>query len=275
MSNKIFSFPRQKLSYREKTEEWAKENVKLGITLSDYDPGKMRKTKDEMNLNYRLVSGEFDEKDVDRSLNPLNLKGTRWPVKIQNYPIELTKLDVLKGEELSRPFNWFLRAANDHVVILKQEKEEQDIKNYVFAQFSNPDFSEVQVKKDLQRIKKYYNYDYQDEREEMGTRLLQHIWKTQRVPYITTDAFYDIVTVAEELYACDVVHGEPQNRKVRPLNLSVFGNGESNHIDNAYIIVEDSWMSIGSVQDLFYEDLTDDQVKMLDEGKKANRLGHL
>ena len=270
---KTFTIPRQKLSSKEKTPEWAKENVRLGMSLADYDPGKIRKTKAEMDLNYRLVSGDFDEKDVDKSLNPLNLKGVRWPAKIQNYPIELTKLDVLKGEEISRPFNWFLRAANDHVVIIKEEKETKDLENYLAMQFENPNFSETQMKKDLQNMKKYYNYDYQDEREEMGTRLLQHIWKTQRVPYITTDAFYDIVTVAEEMYACDVLHGEPVNRKVKPRNLSVFGNGESNYIDNSLIIVEDSWVSNASLIDMFFDEFDEDQVKMLDEGKFSNRMG--
>ena len=56
-------------------------------------------------------------------------------------------------------------------------------------------------------MKKYYNYDYQDEREEMGTRLFNIYGRHKRVPYITTDAFYDIVTVAEEDYACDIFHG--------------------------------------------------------------------
>jgi len=273
MSFNLFNYPRQKLSAKEKTEEWAKENVKFGIQLADYDPGKVRKSKAEMRLNYKLVSGDFDEKDVDRSLNPLNLKGVRWPAKIQNYPIELTKLDILKGEELSRPFNWFLRASNDHVVITKQEKQQKELEEYVALQLNNPNFNEVNAKRDLQKIKKYYNYDYQDEREEMGTRLLQHIWKTQKVPYITTDAFYDIVTVAEEIYACDIFHSEPKNRKVRPQNLSIFGNGESNYIDDAMIIVEENYMSIGSVIDMFFDELTDDQVKFLDEGIKHSRLG--
>lgn len=271
MQNKIFSFPRQKLPSSEKTQEWAKENVKTAIILADYDSSKVRKTKQEMDLNYRLVSGDFDEKDIDRSLNPFNLKGIRWPAKIQNYPIELTKLDVLKGEELSRPFNWFLRASNDHVVIKKEENERAELNNYVTSQLANPNFSEAQMKKDLQKIKKYYNYDYQDEREEMGTRLLQHLWKTQKVPYITTDAFYDIVTVAEELYACDVFHGEPFNRKVRPRTLTVFGNGSSNYIDNAYIYVEDDWWSKGMVIDMFFDELTDQQVKDIDEGTLHNK----
>jgi len=274
MSTKIFNFPKQKLSYKDKTKDWAIENVKAGITLSDYDPGKIRKTKEEMKLNYNLVSGKFDEKDVDRSLNPQNLKGVHFPAKIQNYPIELTKLDVLKGEELSRPFNWYLRATNDHVVIQKEEKETDEVKNYIASTLDNPDVSEAQMKRDLQKMKKYYNYDYQDEREEMGTRLLQHLWKTQKIPYLTTDAFYDIVTVAEEDYACDIFHGEPRNRKVSPKSLSIFGNGESNYIEDAMIIVEDSYMSTGSITDLFYDELTEDQVTQLDEGVFKNRFGN-
>jgi len=273
MGTKIFNFPKQKLSYKEKTKEWAIENVKAGITLSDYDPGRIRKTKEEMKLNYNLISGKFDEKDVDKSLNPQNLKGVHFPAKIQNYPIELTKLDVLKGEELSRPFNWFLRASNDHVVIQKEEKETSAVKEYITNTLDNPNISEAKMKSDLQRMKKYYNYDYQDEREEMGTRLLQHLWKTQKIPYLCTDAFYDIVTVAEEDYSCDIFHGEPYNRKVKPSSLSVFGNGESNYIEDAMIITEESYMSIGSLQDLFYDEFTEDQVKQLDEGAFKNRLG--
>jgi hypothetical protein len=274
MSTKIFNFPKQKLSYKEKTKEWAIENVKAGITLAAYDPGKLRKTKAEMDLNYNLISGKFDEKDVDKSLNPQNLKGVHFPAKIQNYPIELTKLDVLKGEELSRPFNWYLRATNDHVVIQKEEIEQKEIKNYLEGTLDNPNISEAQMKRDLQKMKKYYNYDYQDEREEMGTRLLQHLWKTQKISYLTTDAFYDIVTVAEEDYACDIFHGEPFNRKVKPSSLSIFGNGESNYIEDSMIIVEDSYMSTGSLTDLFYDELTEEQVKKFDEGVSANRFGN-
>jgi len=273
MSQRIFNFPKQKLSYKEKTKEWAIENVKAGITLADNDPGKVRKTKDEMRINYDLISGKFDEKDIERSLNPQSLKGVYFPSRVQNYPIELTKLDVLKGEELSRPFNWFLRAVNDHVIIEKEEKETSEVKNYLVNTLDDPEISEPQMRRDLQKMKKYYNYDYQDEREEMGTRLLQHIWKTQKVPYLTTDAFYDIVTVAEEDYACDIFHGQPTNRKVSPKNLTPFGYGESTYIEDSMIIIEDQYMSTGSVQDLFYDELTEDQVKNLDEGYLSNKWG--
>lgn len=273
MSTHIFNFPKQKLSYKDKDRDWAIENVKAGVTLCDYDPGKLRKTKAEMDINYNLVSGKFDEKDIDRSLNPLNLKGINFPARIQNYPIELTKLDVLKGEELSRPFNWYLRATNDHVVIQKEEKENTELKNYIVNAFEQPEFNQSKAQNDLQKMKKYYNYDYMDEREEMGTRLLQHIWKTQKVPYITTDAFYDIVTVAEEIYACDIFHGEPYNRKVKPRYLSVFGNSDSNYIENSMIIVEDAYLSLGTVTDMFYDELDEDQVKKFDEGVLNNRLG--
>jgi hypothetical protein len=273
MANKIFSFPKQKLSYKEKTEEWHIENVKAGVLLSDYNPSKSRKTKQEMTLNYDLVSGKFDEKDIDRSLNPKSFKGINFPAKIQNYPIELTKLDVLKGEEISRPFNWYLRAVNDHVIIEKEEKEQKELQEYIVRELKNPDYSELQAKNNLQKLKKYYVYDYQDKREEMGTRLLQYLWRTQKIPTLTTDAFYDIVTVAEEQYACDIFHGEPKNRKVRPRSLSAFGLGESNYIEDAMIIVEDSYMSVGSVIDMFFDYLTDDQVKILDEGKLNKTIG--
>ncbi len=273
MGNKIFSFPKQKLSYKEKTEDWHIENVKAGVLLSDYNPSKARKTKQEMTLNYDLVSGKFDEKDIDRSLNPKGFKGVNFPAKIQNYPIELTKLDVLKGEEISRPFNWFLRAVNDHVLIEKEEKESSELESYIVKELNNPEYSELEARNNLQKLKKYYVYDYQDQREEMGTRLLQYLWRTQKIPTLTTDAFYDIVTVAEEQYACDIFHGEPKNRKVRPRDLSVFGLGESHYIEDAMIIVEDSYMSVGSVLDMFFDYLTNDQVRILDEGKLTKQIG--
>lgn len=273
MANKIYSFPKQKLSNKDKTEKWHKECIKAGILLSDYSTCKVRKTKAEMKLNTDLISGKFDENDIDRSLNPKKFKGVRFPAKVQNYPIEITKLDVLKGEELSRPFNWFLRAANDHVVILKEEKERKELEEYIVNQLDNPEYSEIKARSDLQKLKKYFTYDYQDEREEMGTRLLQHIWRTQRVPYMTTDAFYDILTVAEEQYACDIIHGEPRNRKVKPSTLTTLGLNESQYIEDSAIIVEDRYVTTGTVIDMFFDYLTEDQVKQLDEGKLSNLIG--
>lgn len=267
----VLKFPRQKISRREKTDDWAIENIKAGIAISNYDPGKMRKTKDQMDLNYRLISGDFDESDIDKSLNPMGFKGVNFPAKVQNYPIELTKIGVLKGEEVSRPFNWFLRATNDHVVIDKQERESAEVQNYIASAMVNRDLSESQIKRDLTKMKRYYTYDYQDLREEMGTRLLEHIWGSQKVPVLTSEAFYDIVTVAEEVYACDIFHGVPKNRKVRPNELSVVGNGNSIYIEDSMIFVEDTMMNVGSVQDLFFDELTDEQVKMLDEGSLANK----
>lgn len=54
--------------------------------------------------------------DLELICNPDNLKADFIPTKIQHYPIINAKLNVLKGEEIKRAFNYKVVVTNPTAV---------------------------------------------------------------------------------------------------------------------------------------------------------------
>lgn len=122
------------------------------------------------------------------------------------------------------------------------------------------------LQKELQALNKYLTFEYQDLRERMATHILNYLFKTLNLKEMFSRGFEDALIAGEEIYCTDIVSGEPIMRKVNPLNLHTVRSGESPFIDDSDIIVEDGFHSPGMVIDDYYNELTDAQVKMIDDG---------
>jgi hypothetical protein len=78
------------------------------------------------------------------------------------------------------------------------------------------------------------------------------------------DGFKDALIAGEEVYWVGVVGGEPVVRICNPLDITVIMDPDSDKIENAQAILEERWMTIGSVLDEFWEELTPAQIKSLE-----------
>ena len=81
----------------------------------------------------------------------------------------------------------------------------------------------------------------------------------------------DAMTVAEELYQCDIIGGEPTLIKLNPLKVSVFKSGYSNKIEDADLIIIEDYLSPGQIIDDYYDVLTPSDVKKLDNESDKNK----
>ena len=271
MATKFISFPAQKKSFSEKTEKWGIQNIEAGISISNSDISKVRKTKAEMQVNYNLGLGIIDESDIEKAFNPMGIKGVNFPAKIQNYPIEQPKINILKGEEGRRRFDWKIRSVNEDVISQKEFIMQEQLYSTLVEEIQNENYSEEMVAKRLRQLEHYHQYDYQDSSEVMGTRIMDYFWHTQKLKNLFSDSFYDVLYAGEEVFACDIVHGEPQLIKRHPLNITTFGSGDSYKIEDSDIIVDDGYYPVGKVIDMFWDVLTPDEVDMLEAGGKSNR----
>lgn len=272
MLTKIYQFPAQKKPRAEKDEEWGKKNVDVAATLIMSDTSKIRKTKANMKINYDLINGIIDETDIEKAFNPMNVKGVHFPAKIQNYPIELSKFNVLKGEETKRRFDWRVRSVNEDAISTKENEMKDQLMNLIISELSNNNYSEEQAARRLQQLKHYQEYEFQDLNEIMANRIISYFWYTQRLKERFSDAFYDVLTAAEEIYSVDAIHNEPIVSKKNPLNITTLGMGESHKIENSDIIVDDGYRSVGSVIDEFWDVLTSTEVTQLEEGGSMNKF---
>lgn len=273
-------FPRQKLPLLKKTKGWGIKNIEAGIGISQLDaqlgPREMgtglRSTFTGKRINYDLISGIMDDSDIEKAFNPMGIKGVEFPAKTQNYPIEVPKFNVLKGEETRRNFDWRVRTVNEDAYSDKENAKMDQLWSLIMEEVQNKDFSKEKAEKRIKDLSKYLNYEYQDIRELSASRVLNYLWNEQKLKHLFSEGFYDVLIAAEEIYCVDKIAGEPVVRRCNPLNISTLRGGESHRVEDSDIIIEDGYRSVSSVIDEYYEDLTGAEIKSIEDGREANRL---
>jgi hypothetical protein len=271
MQTLIYQFPAQKKTLAEKTDDWAKQCIESCISITTGDTSKIRKSRVQKKLNYDLINGIMDESDIEKAFNPMGIRGVAFPAKIQNYPIEISKFNVLKGEESRRRFDWKIRCVNSDVVSQKEFIMQQQIYNAIVDELVSEQYDEDMASRRLKQLQHYHQYTYQDYSETMAHRIMDYFWYTQKLRNTFSDTFYDVLLGAEEIFCCEILHGEPSLTRKNTLNISTFGMGDDYKIENSTIIVDDGYYPIGKVIDDYWDVLDSSEVDKLEEGGRQNR----
>lgn len=97
-----YNFPRQTISWRKKTKEWCKDCIRFADTHSVLSSSAVRKSVAHKTLNYNLLNGEIDMRDMMKVLNSQGFKFKRKDMfgKIEHYPIINRCVDVLSVRRL-------------------------------------------------------------------------------------------------------------------------------------------------------------------------------
>ena len=264
MSESI-NFPRQQLPYRAKTKAWRKKCVDWGDAKTFFNYSPVRKSVIHKKINYDLVNGKLHMEDMEAVINPENLKVGYIPDRIQHYPIINSKLNVLRGEEAKRVFDFRVVVTNPNSVSEIEESKKQALLVNLQQLIADSSMSEEQFNAELDKINDFYTYQWQDFREIRANALLNHYWKEYNMPLLFNNGFMDGMTVGEEIYKCDIVGGEPVIERVNPLKIRVFKSGYSNRIEDADIIIIEDYWSPGRVIDTFYDVLSPKDMEYIEK----------
>tara|TARA_R100000951_G_scaffold66458_2_gene56205 strand:+ start:4982 stop:7204 length:2223 start_codon:yes stop_codon:yes gene_type:complete len=277
-------FPRQKLSRRKKTQKWGEECVESALGLIGLYDHTRRSSRFKKKRNYDLYNGKFDKKDLEYVTDPLGLGGVaELPATLQYYDIVSPIFNLLFGEEAKRKFSYVVRAVNEDAISGK----EAEMKTAVVDMFAgiinqyresatqeNPQATPEQIAQsipeNLKRLEKYFNYDFQDMNESTAHKLLTFLEKDLNLTSMFRTGWEDALIAGEEIYNIEQIAQEPSARRVNPLEFYCLLPHNSDLVDDADIIVEDTFMSLNSVIDNYYEDLTPKQIDQL-ESKQGNR----
>ena len=263
--SKFKNFPRQQLPSSRKTVKWRKECVDWADDKTYNGSSLIRKTVNAKKINYDLINGKIHMKDMMYIINPENLEASFVPEKIPHYPIMNSKLNVLKGEESKRVFDYRVVVTNPNAISeIENNKKEQ-----LFAQLqqliANTAQSEEEFNQELEKLNDYFTYEWQDLREVRANALLNHYSKQYDFNYLFNQGFMDGMIVGEEVYQCDIVGGEPTIERLNNMKMRVFRSGYSNKIEDADIIILEDYWSPGKVYDTFYEVLSPKDRKYIEE----------
>lgn len=259
------NIPRQQLPFSAKNKQWRKQHLDWADRRTYFYDNVVRKSLLKKKINYNLVNGMLDMQDVMLILNPEQVNASYIPDSIQHYPIINPKLNVLRGEESKRRFDYKLIVTNPNAISEIEEIKRDEIFNNIKAIIESEVESEEEFNKELEKIGYYFNYEYQDIREERGNLLLNHYVKELSIPLKFNEGIMDAFICGEEMYMCDIVGGEPTFERLNPLKTHIFRSGYSNKIEDADIIVLLDFWSPSRIIDTYYESLTSKDVKYIDE----------
>lgn len=259
--SKFANLPPQMLPFKKKGTKWRKAHLDWADGKSFFNYDLVRKSVLNKKINYDLLNGKLHMEDLALIINPDNLQANYIPNEIQHYPIINSKLDVLRGEESSRIFDYRVVITNPNAVSEIENNKKTEVFQKIQEWVSNTSQSEEESQQELTKLNEYYSYEWQDIRELRANQLLQHYMKELNIPLIFNKGFMDAMAVGEEIYQCDIVEGEPIIERINPLKIRVFKSGTSNKIEDADIIVLEDYWNPGRIYDTYYSSFTEKDVK--------------
>ena len=250
--NKPLKFPPQRLKFNQKGKKWRQQCVQWGID-SLYSFGEVcRKSIRAKRINLDLLNGRLHMDDLEYIANPSGVESDYISDHIQHYAIMNSKLNILRGEELARVFDYSVIVTNPNAISEAEDRKKAELFGRLQQLIENESLSEEQYQQEIERLSKYYEYQWQDIKEIQGNALLHHYSKENNFPILFNNGFMTAMWAGEEVYQCEVIGGEPTLNRVNPFKLQVFMSGYSNKIEDADMIIYDDFWSPSRIYDTFY-----------------------
>lgn len=259
------NLPPQMLSYSKKTKEWRKQHLDWADKRTYYFGNMVRNSLLKKRINYNLINGVLDMRDVELILNPDNVNALYVPESIQHFPIMNSKLHVLQGEEAKRRFEIKVVVTNPNSISEIESSKLAMLQEQVQSMIEDENLSEEEFNKELDKLSYYFDYQWQDIIEMRASTVLSHYMKELNIPKIFNDGFMDAMICGEEIYQCDIVGGEPTFERLNPLKVHIFKNGFSNKVEDADLIILIDFWSPGRILDTYFDVLSKKDVDSIDK----------
>lgn len=252
----LINLPPQQLPFNRKNKAWRKRHLDWADNKTFFNYSPVRESVIHKKINYDLLNGKVHMSDIKVVLNPEGIKAGFIPDRIQHYPIMNSKLNILRGEESKRVFDYKVIVTNPNAISEIEDNKKNELLQRLRTLIADTSISEEEFNQELEKLNYYYTYEWQDFREIRANALINHYTKEYDIPLLFNEGFMDAMTVGEEIYQCDIIGGEPTIERVNPLKIRVFKSGYSNRIEDADIIILEDYWSPGRVIDTYYDVLS-------------------
>jgi hypothetical protein len=261
------SLPRQKLPRSAKGKTWLKKNIDALDASGYYQDSQVRLSVYEKQINMDLYNGIIHMSDIQTCLNPTGLEGAEnfLPKKVNNYSLISPRIDLLVGEESKRRFEWKVLVANDSAISSKEARKKKEFESRMMALLEDDTLTDEQYIRQMDRIKEWATYEYQDIREMTATRILKHYWMEHKFDRMFLEGFREALVVGEEAYQIYIDSNEPMIKKLNPNQVHAFRLGLSNNLSDADMIVIDEYWSPGAIIDRWHDDLSSKEIDKIEK----------
>jgi phage terminase large subunit-like protein len=277
--------PPQKVSSRKKDKKWRKQCVEAVSSFGNTRDANGRTSWERKQSNYDIVNSILNENDFKYVLDPYGLgteKAGNQPAKMRDFNLIFNKISLLKGEEISRPFDFHIMAVNGEAVSIKETM----IKDQLFQHAQktllheagiepnvNPETGQPEEPEPLEQVQKYLHSSVTDIREQWGSSILNYLEFKEKLPLRFNEGWEHGLTVAEECYYIGITNNQPKVRTCNPINCDFDRNPDNPNIEDGDWFREDRMMTVGQILDEYGDYLTDAEVDKLDKGDFRAGMG--
>lgn len=277
ISSSINSLPLQSVSIAEKeSERWQKEVM----DFMSYEAKTQISDKIEDIRKLRLLNGEFDVSNYRYLMDPLNIgrdkdKNYGSTLEITHYPILTRPINTIVGEAIKRPLNFYCRSesskSRNEYYRIKGEMLTETVTTSIMdrvkqmAQSQGIDLQTEQGQSFVQAhtpsaIQDYMDRDYCDISEQVSNRILNNLWKRESLNLEFVEGFKTGVSIGKEFYHTYVQNGKTKIKNVQSPDVFFHKSSNARFISEGQYAGIRSYLTPSSVIDMFYEDLTVDDV---------------
>lgn len=254
--------PRQRLSYRQKTKQWRKDNVDYGDTYSFYNNDEVRNNLENKIINLQLYNGIVNVDDMMKAVNPNGIDASFINGDIIHNPIVVPKIDLLVGEELNRPFDFQFIVTDSESVTRKMEDRKNVYRDHI-VKYLQENYSDEELNQKMLELDKYMKYTWKDMREHMANQIAKYYYQKQNFREKFSKGFKDALLFGEEMYLIDVVHDEPRLTVLNPLKVRSVLSGASDKIEDSSMIVIEDFKSPNQLIDEYADELKPEDIDRL------------
>jgi len=259
-------------------------DYKTNINYVNFDM--VRYTNDR--INYNLYNGVIDKKDFEYVYAPYGQEVGELPADFTHKDIVSTKIKVLLGMEMERPFAWSIAAVNPEATTRKEKVKFDMMKQYVIQQIMMPIRKEIeakyveqtrgqelseeeqaqlnqQIEAELQamtpdEVKQYMKRQYQDPAEVMMSQIMNYIIKEQDIDRKFNKGFKHAALSAKEIYWIGEMNEKPVMYVINPLYFDYDKNNDEPFIETGEWAGVEYWMTPTEVITYFGSELTQQQI---------------
>lgn len=279
------AMPPQKVSARKKDKRWKQQCVEAVSSFGNTRELNGRTSWERKQSNYDLVNSILREEDFKYVLDPYGLgseKVGNQPAKMRDFNLVFNKISLLKGEEISRPFDYHVMAVNGEAVSVKEQMMKDQLMEHAQkilyhesgAQPNiNPQTGAPEQPEPLEQVQKFLHSSIQDIREQWGNDILSYLEFKEKLPLKFNEGWEHGLVAAEEIYYIGIVNNQPKLRVCNPLNCEFDRNPDNPTIEDGDWFREDRWMTVGQILDEYGDYLTDAEIDKLDTGDMRQGMG--
>lgn len=265
------------IPFSKKNETWRKNKLDFYINFRYTNGSNNRSDRNVKIINYNLYNGKLDPKDIEALCDPLGIQGSNWEKRFMHYDKISKPIDLLLGDEASRPDNQLVISESPQDLTRKtsalKDKIIKLLQQQLMAEIDPSTIDPKNPPPTPEQVLKAERMNPSDIIESKANRLLKILKKKLNTKIKFTQGFKDALIAAEEIYWTGILNNEPYFRKCNPLNTTIIMDDDSMFIDDAVAVIEERMLTVSSIIDEYGDDLTDKDLKKLDDYSRGTLGG--